>query len=359
MCAGAGVAVLGLAASVVSLAAPGLSGAAAQSADELPTEGRFFEPVFDEMVVTEDIVYGEAVHADGVQRDLHLDLYEPAGDTVGERPVLVLLHGGYLAVGDHKSDVYGAGPGVARGFVEMGYVVASVQYRLRPDMGFFPHVDPTVFENANLDAYDDVTAAIGWLRANAVAHRLDPDAVVPFGFSAGGGIAWNLAWMPGSGARPGAIEVPAAVSVAGGPFETSQITGEPLASPTPGDASLLAYHGDADAVVDYALAAEPCGRAASADVRCDLVTYAGVGHPSIDPAFVPLLVADVDITTAFLAEEVLVPLGHLDAVSPPTTPPPPDPPPPPPTPPTAPGGPTVLPTAGPARPVAGAPDYTG
>lgn len=362
------MAVAGLVASVGSVVAStsaGLAGsglvtvASAQAADDIPTEGRYVEPVFDEMETTEDIVYGQAVNVDGVTQDLHLDIYEPAGDTVQARPVLVLLHGGSFVFGDHKSDAYGAGPGVARTFVELGYVVVSPQYRLRPDMAPAPHTEPAEMEAAILDAQDDISAALAWLRGHAGEHRIDPDAIVPFGFSAGGAIAWTLAWMPGADARPDAVDVPAAVSVAGAPLETSVITGEPMAAPTAGDAPGLAYHGDADGVVPYEYAAGPCGRAAAAGVRCDLITFEGVGHPAVDPAFVPLLTAEVDVTLSFLAEEVLVPLGFIDVPAPedppgsttttvPIT-----------NQTTVPAGGTVSPVARPATPVVGVPDYTG
>jgi len=365
---GATLAVAGLVASVASIVAStsaGLAGsglatvASAQAADDIPAEGRYFEPVFDEMETTEDIVYAQAVNVDGVTQDLLLDIYEPAGDTLQERPVLVLLHGGFFVLGDHKSDTYGAGPGVARPFVELGYVVVAAQYRLRPDMGLFPNVDMAELEAANLDAHDDISAALTWLRGHAGEYRIDPDAMVPYGFSAGGAIAWNLAWMTGSSVRPDSVRVPAAVSVAGAPFETSLITGDPVASPTPGDAPVLDYHGDADPVVAYSLAAEPCGRAAAAGVRCDMVTFEGVGHPSLDPAFVPLFTEELGVSLMFLAEEVLVPLGFIDAPAPEA-------------PPgsttttvpitnqtTVPAGGTVSPVARPATPVIGVPDYTG
>ncbi|HEX5944937.1 MAG TPA: alpha/beta hydrolase [Acidimicrobiales bacterium] len=370
-----GVAAIGLVASVVAATVAGPTGSAliatatagAQVPGDIPTEGRYFEPVFDDMETTEDIVYGQAVNVYGETQDLHLDIYEPAGDTVRERPVLVLLHGGSFVLGNHKSDAYGAGPGVARTFVELGYVVVSPQYRLRPEMPFAPNADMAEMEAAALDAHDDISAALAWLRGHAGEYRIDPDAIVPFGFSAGGTIAWNLAWVPGSSLRPDSVDVPAAVSVAGAPFETSVITGEPLAAPTAGDAPVLAYHGDADAIVSYEFAAGPCGRAAAAGVRCDLITFEGVGHPSFDPAFVPLLTAEVDVTLHFLAEEVLVPFGYVEVQEPPDPPEPLDPPvtssttvpitgs----TATTVPDGGTVRPVAQPARPVAGQPDYTG
>lgn len=300
-------------ASVGAVSSPGPAGAAiGQEADGGSPEGRYFEPVFDDMTVTEDIVYGSAEFSSGLRDDLHLDLYEPEGDTAETRPVIVLLHGGFFVIGNHKEDMWGAGPGVARTFTDLGYVVASVQYRLRPEMPMVPPDQATMdqlamYEAASMDAHDDVAAAIGWLRDHATDLRIDPDAVVPYGFSAGGVIAWHMAWLPGSSARPDPVGVPAAVSVAGAPYETSTITGEPLAAPTPGDAPVLAYHGTADEIIAYEFAAGPCGRAAAVGVRCDLVTFEGLGHPAPGNAFVERLTASVDVTTTFLAEEVLIP----------------------------------------------------
>ena len=74
-------------------------------------------------------------------------------------------------------------------------------------------------------------------------------------------------------------------------------------------------------------------------MRCDLVSYEGIGHPAIDPAFWDL-VPDIERRTVeFIAEVVLEPLGYMDEppVVPPTTRP------------TTPPGP-VAPTPAPARP---------
>lgn len=366
---------LALVAAVAAVSSPGLAGAAAaQETDSGSRDGRYFDPVFDEMTVTEDIVYGSAVFSDGLRDDLKLDLYEPLGDTAETRPVIVLLHGGFFVIGNHKEDTWGAGPGVARTFTDLGYVVASVQYRLRPELPMIPPDLATedqlaMYEAASLDAHDDVAAAIGWLRDHAAERRIDPDAIVPYGFSAGGVIAWHMAWFPGSSARPDPVGVPAAVSVAGAPYETSVITGEPLAAPSPGEAPVLAYHGTADEIIAYEFAAGPCGRAAAAGVRCDLVTFDGLGHPALDNAFVDELTASVDITTSFLAEEVLIPLGYVDAVPDPAGPPPSTPAAPPTAPPAidltppsasqdGPPG-AAPPIARPARPVIAHPTYTG
>lgn len=279
---------------------------------EPPTTGRFVEEVFDEIEVTHDVPYRRAVNADGDLQTLHMELYEPAGDTARRRPVVMLIHGGYFTMGDNRDDQWGAGPWVAGYFARRGYVVASIEYRLRPDTLIYPDVDLRELEAANLDAYDDSRAAVRWLRRHAAELRIDPRAIVPNGPSAGGFVAWNLAWMPGSGARPAATRVPAAVSIAGAPFERSQITGRPLAAPSRGDPPVLAIHGTDDDVVPFELAAGPCERAAAVRVRCDLVRLVGVGHPGIDPAFSDHVSAVGQRTVDFLAEVVLAPLGYVD-----------------------------------------------
>jgi dienelactone hydrolase len=321
---------------------------AARAEPEIPTTGRFVEPVFDEVDVTHEIPYRQAVNAAGELQTLHLELYEPAGDTAERRPVILLVHGGYFRIGNNQEDAWGAGPWVAELFARLGYVVASIEYRLRPDTLDYPDPDLEELERAVLDAHDDALAAVEWLRDRAADLRIDPRAIVPNGPSAGGMVAWDLAWMPGSRARPGPTGVPAAVSIAGAPFETSEITGEPLAAASPGDPPVLAIHGTVDDTVPFELAAGPCSRAASVGVRCDLVPLEGIGHPAIDPRFMDHVDAIRQRTIEFLTETVLAPLGYFDSPHPPR-PPGPD----------APSRLATLRDAPPATPIAATPTFTG
>jgi acetyl esterase/lipase len=311
--------------------APPAHGRAADAAQVEPPASagvRYLDEVFDEVEVTEDVAYREAVNVDGELQTLHLDIYEPAGDTAERRPVILLMHGGFFVLGNHKEDQWGAGPLFAGAFARKGYVAVSMQYRLRPDMGFFPNVDLAELEAANLDAYDDSVAAVAWLRDHAQDLGIDPQAIVANGPSAGGAMAWNLAWMQGSALRPDPSGVAAAVSVSGAPFEVTVGTGEPLAAASPGDGPVIAFHGTADPVVGFTLAEAPCNRAAAAGVRCDLVAYEGIGHPGIDPRFLEVIPDIQRRTVEFIAQVVLAPLGYVDQ-PPPATPPPsslPDPP---------------------------------
>ena len=316
----AALALLGMA-TAVTQPAHGRAAHAAQVEPSAPTGVRFIDDVFVEVEVTEDLPYREAVNADGDLQTLHLDIYEPMGDTAERRPVVLLMHGGFFVLGNHKDDQWGAGPLFAETFARKGFVAVSIQYRLRPDMGFFPDVDLAELEAANLDAYDDSVAAVEWLRDHAEDLRIDPRAIVANGPSAGGAMAWNLAWMQGSRLRPEPSGIAAAVSVAGAPFEATADTGEPLAAASSGDRPVIVFHGTADRIVGFELAEAPCTRAAGAGVRCDLVPYEGIGHPGIDPQFLALFDDIERRTVEFIVEVVLAPLGYLDQ-PPPASPPP-------------------------------------
>jgi acetyl esterase/lipase len=298
---------------------------------QVPADGRYLEPVFDDVERTSDVAWRQATDWHGNPDTLLLDIYEPAGDTAAKRPVILLMSGGFFAF-INKTLIFGAGDAYAR----MGYVVVSIEYRVRQGAGLeqFPNVDPEILAGAALDAYDDAFAALGWLRDHAAELRIDPEAIVPIGGSAGGNIAWNLAWLQGDELRPEPSEVRAAISTAGAPSPGVADIGDP---------PVLALHGARDLIIDISLAAKPCLAADAAGIRCDLVVYDDAGHP-VDPR-TPDLVAlhGADIihrSAAFIAEVVLEPLGYFDEPSPPTEP-----------------GPTPVPP--PATPVVDEPPFTG
>jgi acetyl esterase/lipase len=343
--------VLGARLAAAVLALGGLIAQAAPPAlaqePEVPAGGRYLEPVFDDVTVTYDVPFHTVVNSRGETQTLRLDLYEPAGDTAEQRPVVLMMSGGFLNF-IYKSYLFGAGEAYARA----GYVVASIEYRVRPemDMSEFPEVfDEDELTAASLDAYDDALAATAWLRDHAAEHRLDTRALVAAGGSAGGSIAWHLAWLPGGDVRPGPPAVAAALPLSAAPLN--------LAVPTAGAPPVLAFHGTDDTVIPYAWATDACARAVAVGARCDVVAFEGAGHPAVDPSpIVPQHNDEVGRRAyAFIAGEVLAPLGYFGAPEPA-----PDPVPEPadPAAPAAPGGPT-LPEAAPAAAVPGRPTYTG
>lgn len=170
---------------------------------------RYKEKVFEKVKVKSDVVYGNAegywdsypsetesymeILANGMmstvsKKDLALkmDIYQPEGDSLEKRPLIVFIHGGGFYIGDKKSE---AMVEWCKYFAQMGYVTASVNYRL----GFKP-VGPSV-ERAGFRALQDVHAALRFLVKNAETYNIDPNYIFVGGSSAGGVTSLNLAFM--------------------------------------------------------------------------------------------------------------------------------------------------------------------
>ncbi|MBN8867925.1 MAG: alpha/beta hydrolase [Solirubrobacterales bacterium] len=130
-----------------------------------------------------------------------LDLYlppEPDGAGQGLRPVVVWVHGGGWMNGDKKNRMTDK----ARLFNDLGYVVASLNYRLSPDIsggGFDGSFDPGRVRAP--DHVRDVAEAIRWLSRNVASHGGDPDRIVLVGHSAGAHLVsllgTNPSWLAG------------------------------------------------------------------------------------------------------------------------------------------------------------------
>jgi acetyl esterase/lipase len=101
-----------------------------------------------------------------------LDLYAPATGNP-PYPLLVIIHGGGWTAGDKRGELPSA---AIPGLLDLGYAVASVNYRLAPEW---------VFPAQLLD----VKAAIRYLRAKAADYGLDPDRFAVVGESAGAHLA--------------------------------------------------------------------------------------------------------------------------------------------------------------------------
>ncbi len=96
-----------------------------------------------------------------------LDLFVPE-KAAGPTPLIVWIHGGAWVSGD-KAD----NPPLRRGYVQRGYAVASLNYRLS-GVAIFPA------------QIEDCKTAIRWLRAHAKEYNIDPSRIGVWGGSAGG-----------------------------------------------------------------------------------------------------------------------------------------------------------------------------
>jgi acetyl esterase/lipase len=293
---------------IVATTAP-TAGAADPEQSDPPTVGsqRYLDEVFTEVEVTENVLYRQTEDHEGNPIDLRLDLYEPAGDTALERPLVIFMHGGWFAFGSKN----GMGP-VAATYVRRGFVVAAIDYRLNPDNGWndFDTIGDAmtddVFLDSVFDANVDAGAAVKWLRRRAPALRLDPEGIVAAGHSAGAVLALLLGYFPFSIQVPGSFHWEARVGAAmpwSGVIPTSFIqTGEP---------PLHVSHGTADGTIPYSFGKDLCDRATLVGNTCELFTLDGVGHG---------LTANKDEIVAseapFLMTHVLAPLGITTDVAP-------------------------------------------
>jgi acetyl esterase/lipase len=226
-----------------------------------PAEQRYVDPLFA-VEETRDLVYGSAVPLVGEQApvDLHLDLYEPAGDPVGDRPAVLLAHGGGFCGGTRTS---GRIVQQARHLAARGWVAASIEYRVDPE-----RCDTLA---ALVAATYDARAAVRWFRAHAEDLRIDESRISISGYSAGAFLAIGVAYggAAGSSGNPGwSSDVAAAVSHAGASYNASPGVQVPV----------QVVHGDQDERVAFASGLSTCAAIRSVGETCEMVVHEGVGH---------------------------------------------------------------------------------
>jgi acetyl esterase/lipase len=220
--------------------------------------------------VDQDIVYGtgEVNSPAPGTKDLHLDVYQPAGDDAPAlRPGIVLIHGGSFMVGTENNP---AMVQLGTGFAARGYVAASIEYRLTGDdpPTHAISLDTTLLLRTVAAAQVDAALAVDWLRDNAATYGVDPTRVAVGGYSAGAITSLGIAYWD-----PGILhaDVDAVLSLSGGLYSW---VGEIDA----GEPPLIFIHGTADYVVAYSEAEALQERADSVGLTYEFYPLAGVGH---------------------------------------------------------------------------------
>ncbi len=217
-------------------------------------------------------------------RRLELDLYRPEGAPPASGwPVVLALHGGGWRGGSRIT----FGPDVAA-LARHGVAVAVADYRLsRPGTPSWP-------EN-----FEDVQAAVAWLRTHAKSHGLDGSRVAALGVSAGGHLAALLGTASAAPSRVSAVidfYGPADLAALGGPagaeggpvdlllggVAASRPERAAAASParqaTPDDAPALLIHGENDRLVPPDQSERLAAALRDAGVPCQLERLPGEGH---------------------------------------------------------------------------------
>ena len=224
--------------------------------------GRYQSFIFSDYEVISNIVYGNNQTYLGVSQDLTLDVYRPVGDVSTTRALIMMAHGGSFLTGSKTGpDVVGFCVSMAK----MGYVVASINYRLG-----FPITNMQAGATAAvMRGTQDMKAAIRYFRKDVAENNnqygIDPNEIYAAGVSAGGFIALHLAYLDqeselpsfldmnaagvqggldGQSGNPGySSDVKAIVNICGAIGDTAWIQ--------PGDEPACHFHGTNDNTVPY------------------------------------------------------------------------------------------------------------
>ena len=158
--------------------------------------GRYSDEVFNSFTKTSDIQYGQNISLTGSNENLLLDVYQPDGDALAERPLIIWAHGGSF-IGGSKSgnDVVP----LAEDFAKMGYVTACINYRLGMNNIPLPGPDSVDATETVVRAVHDARAAVRYFRKDYVengnSYGIDTSKIFLGGVSAGGFIALHLAYL--------------------------------------------------------------------------------------------------------------------------------------------------------------------
>ncbi|MFM9421610.1 MAG: hypothetical protein RIR06_71 [Bacteroidota bacterium] len=174
---------------------------------------RFRNYVFTDFVKTADVQYGTNLKYDGTSQNLLCDIYEPAGDTYTNRPLVIVAHGGFFLSGSKT------GPDVVpicESLAKMGYVAVSIEYRL----GITITADLSgPMTEAVMRGVQDGKAAVRYFRKTVAENNnpygIDPNQVYVAGSSAGGYIALHMAYLDSEAEIPTYVNQ-SATGLAGG-----------------------------------------------------------------------------------------------------------------------------------------------
>ena len=159
-----------------------------------PQNTRYLDEVFNEVIKTEDVVYGNAPDLpfiflfewNTVDIDLNMDIYEPAGDTLTSRPAIIFMHSGSFFAGSNEADDMVE---LSIGSAKRGYVAISMEYRLGLNI-----LSTYSGERAVYRGVQDASAAIRYIREFHEDLGIDPNKIFIWGSSAGSFIGLHLAY---------------------------------------------------------------------------------------------------------------------------------------------------------------------
>lgn len=221
------------------------------------TGGRYYQPIFQNVTVTSGVAYGSATTAFGTTQTLLMDVYQPTGDASTERPVIIFAHQGGFVTGSRTEQYM---KDVCTQFAQLGYVTASIDYRL-----LFTTFDTTAVSRAAIRGMQDMRAAVRYFRRDAATtntYRASASRIVVGGASAGGFMALQVAYLDKASEVTSDVGLAALGGIegnSGNPGYSSAVLAvlnlsgatNPPGIIEAGNAPLYSAHGTADATVPY------------------------------------------------------------------------------------------------------------
>lgn len=229
------------------------------------TNGRYINPIFSRVQVTKNIVYARKKQSDGAWINLRYDIYQPFGDTLSKRPIMLLIHGGaYLKLLDQNS------PDIVLMcdyFAKRGYICVSIDYRQEPNL--LGLLNEEIMVKAVSRALIDTKDAVDHLMLtyqNGNPYRIDTSRAFIGGVSAGGVSSMFISYLDSLQQLPAQyqqwiieangdsadyilrhkfdlVKPKACISVSGAVSDTNWIVNNGI--------DMLIVHGSADEIVPY------------------------------------------------------------------------------------------------------------
>ncbi|MEM7102481.1 MAG: T9SS type A sorting domain-containing protein [Bacteroidota bacterium] len=160
---------------------------------------RYVNDIFTADSPASVVQFGQNTTVNGTDVDLMMDIYEPDGDGLSQRPVIVLAFGGSFIGGDRSTvEVY------CREYARKGFVTVAIDYRIY-DAPLVPLPDSLDMLEVVVGAVSDMKAAVRQLRFdadNGNPYRIDPDYIFIGGVSAGAIVGLHAAYFDANDVLP-------------------------------------------------------------------------------------------------------------------------------------------------------------
>lgn len=220
-------------------------------------------------IIKSEVIYGSNVDFTNQTVSLSADVYELEAIDETLRPLVILAHGGGFVFGD-KADM----GELCEVYARLGYVCASIQYRLYPIIPAL-FLDSAGVVNVAFQAISDMRGAVRYFKSEADLgnpFQIDPNRIIVGGGSAGAIMALHTGFLHEGDFIPeefedliaanGGLEgdtgdslnltynsrVQGIISLSGATFDTIWVTSD--------DPPIMSMHGDADETLPYGYARE-------------------------------------------------------------------------------------------------------